>query len=68
MISPTENRLALSPAEAAKVAGISRSEVYNELAAGKITGRKFGRRTLIEMASLRAWLDALPAYQSKAAA
>lgn len=67
MTSPDDPRLAVAPAEAAKLAGISRSEIYNQLASGHIKARKVGKRTLVELASLRDWLASLPAYGSKAA-
>jgi hypothetical protein len=64
----TTERLMVAPAEAARIVGISRAQLYAEMAAKRIAARKCGKRTLVELASLRAWLDALPAYQSKAAA
>lgn len=69
MTSPTTNetRVAVTVAEAAKAATVSRSTIYAELAAGRIKARKLGRRTLVEVASLRDWVSALPAYEPKAA-
>ncbi|MFL9829114.1 helix-turn-helix domain-containing protein, partial [Rhodoplanes sp. SY1] len=45
---------------AAKAAGISRSALYNELKAGRIVGRKFGSRTLIEHAEIARFVASLP--------
>ena len=41
--------------------GISRSKTYELLAAGELTARKVGRRTLIDLKAGLAWLDARPA-------
>ena len=59
---------ALGVAEAAEVAGISRSSLYMRLRDG--TGpRNFsiGRRRLIRRAALLAWLEALEAAQADGA-
>ena len=67
MISPDDFRLTVPPAEAARIAGISRATLYAELAARRIVARKCGRRTLVSLESLKAWVAALPAYESRAA-
>ncbi|WP_425416136.1 helix-turn-helix transcriptional regulator [Oricola indica] len=41
-------------------AGISRSTLYREIAAGRIQTRKAGSRTLILRAEAEAWLNSLP--------
>ena len=46
--------------DAARFAGWTRSEIYRRLTAGDIKGVKNGRRTLILMDSLRAYLQDLP--------
>ena len=56
--------LGLTVPEAAKVAGVGRSTVYEELASGRLKARKLGRRTIILEADLRDWLAALPAMKS----
>ncbi len=40
--------------------GISRSRVYELIAAGEIDTRKAGRTTLVLTASVERWLDKLP--------
>jgi excisionase family DNA binding protein len=60
-------RIAAPPAEAARIAGVSKNTVYQLLADRKVTAKKLGRKTLVDLASLQAWLDSLPAYSSKAA-
>ena len=52
--------LADSVAGAAKRLGISRSAIYLELQAGRLVGRKAGRRTLIENTEAVRWLTSLP--------
>lgn len=59
-LNPELPRLALTVSEAAKVIGLSRSRFYMELAAGRITAKKCGTRTLIPIDSLREWLAGLP--------
>lgn len=56
----TAEPLALMPKPAAHYIGISTASLYNEIRAGRITARKFGRRTLINVDDLKAWLAALP--------
>jgi excisionase family DNA binding protein len=53
----------LNVLEAAKIAGVGRSTIYEELASGRLSARKLGRRTIIPEHSLRVWLDSLPAYR-----
>ncbi len=47
-------------------AGIGRTAVYAELKAGRLTARKFGRRTIIPVSEAERWLDSLPAIQGRA--
>ena len=42
------------------LAGVGRSTLYRALIRGDVRARKAGRRTLIERASLEAWLRSLP--------
>lgn len=42
------------------IAGWSRSEMYRRLAAGDIRAVKMGKRTLIVMESVRAYISTLP--------
>ena len=52
--------------EAVNYSGLKRTRIYELLAERKITARKAGRRTMIDAASLRSFLDGLPAYESAA--
>ena len=54
----------LTVLEAAKMAGVGRSTIYEELASGRLSARKLGRRTIIPEHALREWMDSLPAYGS----
>ncbi len=61
-------KLGLTITEAAFAAGIGRSRLYEAIAAGQLTARKFGARTVILRGDLDSFLAALPAIQSEAAA
>lgn len=52
--------LAVSIAEAVRLSGIGRSSVYVAIKSGALPIRKAGRRTLIQLDALRAWVAALP--------
>jgi excisionase family DNA binding protein len=56
-------RLGYSVHESAKLASVGRSTIYEELASGRLRGRKLGRRTIITGVDLREWLAALPAVK-----
>lgn len=53
-------RLAYSVREFAAASGLSRSRLYEAMAAGQLQARKFGGRTIILDADARAFLEALP--------
>ena len=48
--------LAVPIPEAARLAGCGRSTLYAEISRGNLKIRKVGRRTIIAMDDLRAWL------------
>jgi excisionase family DNA binding protein len=54
-------RAALRVSEACSALAISRSKLYLELAAGRLRAVKCGRRTLIPVPEIKAWLEGLPA-------
>jgi hypothetical protein len=58
--APVFEPLALPIADAQRISGLSRSEIYRRLASGDLRAIKSGSRTLILMVSLRAHLDSLP--------
>lgn len=49
-----------TPTKAAKLLGVSRSFLYERIAAGDIVARKWQNRTLVDMAQARAFLSRLP--------
>lgn len=51
-------RLAVSPAEAARLAGIGRTTLYEALGSGALRSLKIGKRRLITMQALKEWLAA----------
>jgi excisionase family DNA binding protein len=53
-------RRALGVAEAAKAAGVGRTTLFEAIRKGEITARKVGRRTIITVDDLDAWLNSLP--------
>jgi excisionase family DNA binding protein len=56
----------LTIAEASRIAGISRSTLYEELASGRLSARKCGRRTIIPAHALEEWMHSLPVFGSSA--
>ena len=52
----------VSPREAARLLGVSRSQVYRLLTSGELTAHKLGRRTLIDVESIRTYGASLPAW------
>lgn len=49
--------LAVAPAEAARLAGVGRSTLYLALKSGALPSIKLGKRRLIRVDALEAWLD-----------
>jgi excisionase family DNA binding protein len=47
--------IAVSPAEAARLAGIGRTTIYAAIGSGELSSLKLGKRRLIVVATLRAW-------------
>lgn len=59
--------LAVTVNEAIRIAGIGKTLLYEEMAAGRIDAVKAGARTLILMDSLRAYIAGLPRFGKSAA-
>jgi hypothetical protein len=51
---------ALSVAEAVRLSGLGRTSLYAAIASGLLKTRKAGRRTLVEVAELRRFIESLP--------
>jgi len=50
--------IAVSPLEAARLAGLGRTTIYEAIGAGALKSVKIGKRRLITIDALRSWLDA----------
>lgn len=59
---------AVSISDAVKIVGLGRTSLYAAIAAGKLRTKKSGRRTLVETAALRQFIEALPESSSQNAA
>ncbi len=55
---------AVSVPEAARRAGVGRSSIYLAVGRGELPLRKAGRRSLIRLDDLKAWIDRLPTSSS----
>lgn len=53
-------RRSFSVDEIAERNGISRTKTFGEIAAGRLTARKVGRRTIVTADDEMAWLNGLP--------
>ena len=53
-------RLAYSISRLVRESDVSRSLIYEEIAAGHLIARKIGRRTIVRRADALAWLRSLP--------
>jgi excisionase family DNA binding protein len=52
--------IAVSPKKAAAYLSISKRALSKLIASGQVSARKLGTRTLVDMASLRAYYESLP--------
>jgi excisionase family DNA binding protein len=51
--APLDGRLAVNPAEAVRLTGLSRSTIYNLLGSGELPSVTVGRRRLIPVSALK---------------
>ncbi len=58
------NPLAVTIPGAVEASGLSRSAIYLALKRGDLSAKKAGRRTLIALSDLQAYLASLPTYQA----
>lgn len=56
---PEPDKLFVRVAEAARMMGMGRSSLYNEITSSKLKVRKSGRKTLIAVSDIKAWFDNL---------
>lgn len=59
MTDPPTDRLAVRPAEAARLIGVSERHIYNALQSGGLRSHRFKRTRLILIDDLRAWVQGL---------
>lgn len=60
-------KIAITLDEASAISGIGKTKLYCEIRAGKLTPRKSGRRTVILVDDLKAYLTSLPLANLQAA-
>jgi excisionase family DNA binding protein len=58
--APEDRKLFVRISEAAKIMGMSRTSLYNEISSERLRIKKSGRKTLIALADIQAWFDSLP--------
>lgn len=59
--------LAVSIAEAVRISGVGRTSLYYAIRRGELVIKKRGRRSLVEVSTLKAWLAGLPEAGNRAA-
>jgi excisionase family DNA binding protein len=59
---------AISIVEAARRSGVGRSSIYEAISRGDLKIRKNGRRSLVLVEDLKAWISALPEAKQRNAA
>ena len=64
-LPPRPDALVYSVPSACIVGNIGKTKLYEEIAAGRLSARKCGTKTLIDGASLRAWIAGLPTLPKK---
>ena len=60
-------RLAVSPSDAARLAGIGRTKLYEALGSGVLPSFKIGTRRLVRVSEIEDWLKRLQAASNHAA-
>jgi excisionase family DNA binding protein len=61
---PDSPRLVHSIADVAKIVGLGRTFIYQQIKEGRLRVRKAGRRTVVFDTDVKAWLAALPTKTS----
>jgi excisionase family DNA binding protein len=60
-----DKNISVTVSVAVQTSGLSRTSIYEALKRGDLTAVKAGRRTLIPLAGLEAYLANLPAYRPR---
>ena len=55
-----QRKLMVGIAEAARMMGVGRSKLYNEINSSRLRVRKAGKRTLIAVSDIEQWCSGLP--------
>ena len=55
-------KLSYSLASATKIADVGLTKLYEEINAGRLKAKKFGKRTLVTAVALEEWINNLPDY------
>ena len=58
-------QLSFSIEEVSAATGLGRTKIYEEIGAGALPAKKWGKRTLILKADLEAFLDGLESYRTQ---
>jgi excisionase family DNA binding protein len=56
--NPPLEPIAVSPADAARLASVGRTTIYEAIGTGELSSLKVGKRRLITVEALRSWLRA----------
>lgn len=64
----TDYKLAYTVVEAAAVAGVGRTSIFEEIRNNRLVARKIGRRTVILKKDLDNWLESRPLVRTGASA
>lgn len=60
MTKTTDDKLAFTIAELVDLSTISRTEIYEDIKAGKLIAKKHGARTFVTAEAARTWLEEHP--------
>jgi excisionase family DNA binding protein len=63
--SPSLQPLAVGPEEAARVTGTSRTAIYGAIGDGRLASFKAGKRRLILVKELEAWLNRMAKHNAR---
>ena len=59
--APPAFAVALGVEDAARAAAISRTQLYQEMRTGRLASKKIGKRRVVTVDALKAWINAAPA-------
>jgi excisionase family DNA binding protein len=59
--------IAVDPAEACRLTRVGHTRLYQAIGDGSLPAHKLGRKTVIRMSDLRAWIESLPRFEPRGA-